>query len=93
MRGLSLVPHVCAVTVADALKHPNWSMGKKITIDSGALPGGAGRGGTACHGMQGMYRIHSWCTFIKLLLAKATLLLSAGVAICGWAGSALRPRA
>ncbi len=24
------------VTVADALKHPNWSMGKKITVDSGA---------------------------------------------------------
>ena len=24
-----------SVTVADALKHPNWSMGKKITIDSG----------------------------------------------------------
>lgn len=23
------------VTVADALKHPNWAMGKKITIDSG----------------------------------------------------------
>ncbi|GBG72346.1 hypothetical protein CBR_g11924 [Chara braunii] len=25
------------VTVADALKHPNWSMGKKITIDSASL--------------------------------------------------------
>jgi 1-deoxy-D-xylulose-5-phosphate reductoisomerase len=25
------------VTVADALKHPNWSMGKKITIDSATL--------------------------------------------------------
>jgi hypothetical protein len=24
-----------SVTVADALKHPNWSMGKKITVDSG----------------------------------------------------------
>ncbi|MEC4986358.1 MAG: 1-deoxy-D-xylulose-5-phosphate reductoisomerase [Oscillatoria sp. PMC 1068.18] len=26
-----------AVTVKDALKHPNWSMGKKITIDSATL--------------------------------------------------------
>lgn len=26
-----------SVTVADALKHPNWSMGKKITIDSATL--------------------------------------------------------
>lgn len=25
------------ITVADALKHPNWSMGKKITIDSSTL--------------------------------------------------------
>lgn len=25
------------VTVADALKHPNWSMGKKITIDSSTM--------------------------------------------------------
>jgi 1-deoxy-D-xylulose-5-phosphate reductoisomerase len=25
------------VTVADALKHPNWAMGKKITIDSATL--------------------------------------------------------
>jgi len=25
------------VTVADALKHPNWSMGKKITVDSATL--------------------------------------------------------
>lgn len=25
------------VTVADALKHPNWSMGKKITIDSATM--------------------------------------------------------
>lgn len=24
-------------TVADALKHPNWSMGRKITIDSATL--------------------------------------------------------
>ena len=28
------LPHV---TVADALKHPNWSMGRKITIDSATL--------------------------------------------------------
>lgn len=26
-----------AVTVADALKHPNWSMGRKITVDSATL--------------------------------------------------------
>lgn len=26
-----------AVTAADALKHPNWSMGKKVTIDSSTL--------------------------------------------------------
>jgi 1-deoxy-D-xylulose-5-phosphate reductoisomerase len=26
-----------AVTVADALKHPNWSMGRKITIDSATM--------------------------------------------------------
>ena len=25
------------VTVGDALKHPNWSMGKKITIDSASM--------------------------------------------------------
>jgi 1-deoxy-D-xylulose-5-phosphate reductoisomerase len=25
------------ITVADALKHPNWSMGKKITIDSATM--------------------------------------------------------
>jgi 1-deoxy-D-xylulose-5-phosphate reductoisomerase len=28
---------LASVTVADALKHPNWSMGKKITIDSATL--------------------------------------------------------
>ncbi|AFY74713.1 1-deoxy-D-xylulose 5-phosphate reductoisomerase [Synechococcus sp. PCC 7502] len=28
---------LAAVTIADALKHPNWSMGKKITIDSATL--------------------------------------------------------
>ncbi|PZU93708.1 MAG: 1-deoxy-D-xylulose-5-phosphate reductoisomerase [Pseudanabaena sp.] len=28
---------MAAVTVADALKHPNWAMGKKITIDSATL--------------------------------------------------------
>ena len=26
-----------SVTVADALKHPNWSMGKKVTIDSATM--------------------------------------------------------
>ena len=42
---LSLPPALpCAVTVADALKHPNWAMGKKITIDSGERPHGAVRG-------------------------------------------------
>ncbi len=25
------------VTVADAVKHPNWSMGRKITVDSATL--------------------------------------------------------
>jgi 1-deoxy-D-xylulose-5-phosphate reductoisomerase len=25
------------VKVADALKHPNWSMGRKITVDSATL--------------------------------------------------------
>eukprot|EP00898_Chlorokybus_atmophyticus_P006513 jgi/Chlat1/6863/Chrsp51S06541 len=31
------VEKLSSVTVADALKHPNWSMGKKITIDSATL--------------------------------------------------------
>ncbi len=31
------VEQLAAVTVADALKHPNWSMGQKITIDSATL--------------------------------------------------------
>lgn len=31
---------LASVTVADALKHPNWSMGKKITIDSGGCVAG-----------------------------------------------------
>lgn len=31
------VEQLANVTVADALKHPNWSMGKKITIDSATL--------------------------------------------------------
>ncbi len=31
------VEKLSAVTVADALKHPNWSMGRKITIDSATL--------------------------------------------------------
>lgn len=52
------VEKLASVTVADALKHPNWSMGKKITIDSATLMnkglevrrgflggGGEGRGG------------------------------------------------
>jgi 1-deoxy-D-xylulose-5-phosphate reductoisomerase len=38
------LPHV---TVADALKHPNWSMGKKITVDSGGAAAGAGAGAGA----------------------------------------------
>jgi 1-deoxy-D-xylulose-5-phosphate reductoisomerase len=28
---------LASVTIADALKHPNWSMGRKITIDSATL--------------------------------------------------------
>ncbi len=31
------VERLAAVTVADALKHPNWSMGQKITVDSATL--------------------------------------------------------
>lgn len=31
------VEKLSEVTVADALKHPNWSMGRKITIDSATL--------------------------------------------------------
>ncbi|MCC5624853.1 1-deoxy-D-xylulose-5-phosphate reductoisomerase [Nostoc sp. CHAB 5715] len=31
------VEKLSKVTVADALKHPNWSMGRKITIDSATL--------------------------------------------------------
>ncbi len=31
------VENLSQVTIADALKHPNWSMGKKITIDSATL--------------------------------------------------------
>jgi len=31
------IDKLAAVTVADALKHPNWSMGQKITIDSATL--------------------------------------------------------
>jgi len=31
------VEKLVAVTVADALKHPNWSMGRKITVDSATL--------------------------------------------------------
>jgi len=31
------VEKLASVTVADALKHPNWTMGRKITIDSATL--------------------------------------------------------
>ncbi|WYL96745.1 MAG: 1-deoxy-D-xylulose-5-phosphate reductoisomerase [Gloeotrichia echinulata IR180] len=31
------VEQLSRVTVADALKHPNWSMGRKITVDSATL--------------------------------------------------------
>ncbi|MEM6402557.1 MAG: 1-deoxy-D-xylulose-5-phosphate reductoisomerase, partial [Cyanobacteria bacterium P01_D01_bin.116] len=31
------VTKLANVTVADALKHPNWSMGRKITVDSATL--------------------------------------------------------
>lgn len=31
------VERLAEVTVADALKHPNWSMGRKITVDSATL--------------------------------------------------------
>jgi len=35
-RDLS-IEKLASVTIADALKHPNWSMGRKITIDSATL--------------------------------------------------------
>ena len=31
------IDELTRVTIADALKHPNWSMGKKITIDSATM--------------------------------------------------------
>lgn len=31
------VERLCEVTVADAITHPNWSMGRKITVDSATL--------------------------------------------------------
>jgi 1-deoxy-D-xylulose-5-phosphate reductoisomerase len=31
------VEHLASVTVRDALNHPNWSMGRKITIDSATM--------------------------------------------------------
>lgn len=31
------VEKLATVKVADALKHPNWSMGRKITVDSATL--------------------------------------------------------
>jgi len=31
------VDRLAQVTIADALKHPNWSMGRKITVDSATL--------------------------------------------------------
>jgi 1-deoxy-D-xylulose-5-phosphate reductoisomerase len=40
-----------AIKPSDALKHPNWSMGRKITIDSATLNEqgpGAHRGHTTC---------------------------------------------
>jgi 1-deoxy-D-xylulose-5-phosphate reductoisomerase len=37
------------VTVADALKHPNWNMGKKITIDSATMANKALEVIEACH--------------------------------------------
>lgn len=30
-------PRCIQVTVADALKHPNWDMGAKITVDSATM--------------------------------------------------------
>ena len=34
---VSLMLHLRVRQVADALKHPNWSMGRKITVDSATL--------------------------------------------------------
>ena len=40
-RGMMICPAVTSVSLLasaiDALKHPNWSMGKKVTIDSASL--------------------------------------------------------
>ena len=34
---ISAAPGTLTLQVADALKHPNWSMGRKITVDSATL--------------------------------------------------------
>lgn len=40
---------LCRVTLQDALKHPNWSMGRKITIDSATMVNKALEVMEACH--------------------------------------------
>ena len=37
MRSLPTAAELAGVTAADALKHPTWTMGPKITIDSATL--------------------------------------------------------
>ena len=46
------------MTKADALRHPNWTMGPKITVDPGGVPG---RGGPGPAGHTGYAPAHSIC--------------------------------
>ena len=54
------VERLASVTVADALKHPNWSMGKKITVDSGGCWCGGVRGSVGQGGAAGG-SVGGWC--------------------------------
>ena len=51
------------VKVADALKHPNWNMGKKITVDSATL----------------FNKVCSWLPLRRLLFYLYTLTLLSSV--------------
>ena len=48
------VERLKSVTVADAVKHPNWSMGRKITVDSASLMNKARRASHSCSGVCGI---------------------------------------
>ena len=63
------VERLASVTVADALKHPNWSMGKKITVDSGA--GGCCRGCVLRGGGGGRGLCSSWEEHYVFLVGPA----------------------